>query len=497
MAVKNKPAGNKDPVNMTNKWVESRERLPTTGRAEYCDITPGLFLWVRPNGIRTWMAIYKLPGADGGKRTVRRKKALGRYPTLGIAAARDEARALMALAVQGIDPEAKAAEARAAEQAAAAERRAQSFRTVTEEYVAAMKAGRLVGGRKRPVTPGTAIGRESLLTRLVLPTLGDTPLGEITKPMIRRLLDRVENEGGPVDATLKNIRMVFRFAQARGLFEGQMPTVGMTARQAPVKVTRALSDEELRAVWRAAQRQGGSFGAVVRMLMLTGQRRSEIAELRWDEVDWDRQLLLVPADRVKNRAGVHEVPLTAPALAILRQMQEAYEALGHKSGLVFPSEAGDTPISGWTPLRAKLDRTVQGELADLSEAEWRSIRAGGALRPDTRKLKAEALAKIAATPTTPWRLHDLRHTFITRCRDGEENAAGEITWSAPLDVLQATVNHEITAGVTRVYDHGDLQRRYRLRKRELLEWWSRKLMTIVEGAEGGNVVSVDFRRMGE
>ncbi len=107
------------------------------------------------------------------------------------------------------------------------------------------------------------------------------------------------------------------------------------------------------------------------------------------------------------------------------------------------------------------------------------------------------MARIRATPAAPWRLHDLRHTFITRCRDGEENAVGEITWSAPLDVLQATVNHEITAGVTQRYDHGDLQRRYRLRKRELLEWWSRKLKTIVEGATGGNVVAVDFRRTGE
>lgn len=489
----NKNAGvPKAPIDMKKTWVESRERVPTSGRNEFCDITPGLFLWVRPNGIRTWMAIYKLPGADGGKRTVRRKKALGRYPTLGIAAARDEARALMALAVQGIDPAARAAEARAAEQAAAVERRAQSFRTVTSEYVAAMKASKLVGGRKRPVTPNTAMGRESLLTRLVLPTLGDTPLSEITPAMIARLLSRIEKDRGPVDATLKNIRMVFRFAQSRGLFHGQLPTSGMTARQAPVKEVRALTDEELRAIWRATQRQGGAFGAVVRMLMLTGQRRSEIAELRWDEVDWDRQLLTVPADRVKNRAGTHEVPLTAPALAILREMQAAYVGLGHKSGLVFPSETGDTPISGWTPLRAKLDRTVQGELSDLSDAEWRAIRAGGALRPGTRKLKAEALAKIAAAPVTPWRLHDLRHTFITRCRDGEENAAGEITWSAPLDVLQATVNHEITAGVTRVYDHGDLQRRYRLRKRELLEWWSRKLMTIVEGEASENVVAIRF-----
>lgn len=478
-------------THLTDTAVE-RYRRPAKGRTEVSDTEPGLFLWITPNGTKSWVTIFRLPDA-AGKRSQRRKMVLGRFPAMGVASARKATNEIMALAAQGIDPEVKAAEERKAEEREAANRRAQSFANVAEEYVAAMKASKLVGGRKRPVTPGTAIGRESLLARLVLPTLGDTPLDEITPAMIARLLSRIEKDGGPVDAALKNVRMVFRFAQSRGLFHGQLPTSGMTARQAPVKEVRALTDEELRAIWRATRRQGGSFGAVVRMLMLTGQRRSEIAELRWDEVDWDRQLLIISADRVKNRAGTHEVPLTAPALAILREMQEAYEALGHKSGLVFPSEAGDTPISGWTPLRAKLNRTVQAELANLSDAEWRSIRAGGALRPDTRKLKAEALAKIAATPVTPWRLHDLRHTFITRCRDGEENAAGEITWSAPLDVLQATVNHEITAGVTRVYDHGDLQRRYRLRKRELLEWWSRKLTTIVEGAAAENVVQVSFR----
>lgn len=471
---------------LTEAAVE-RYRRPVKGRTEVSDTEPGLFLWITPNGTKSWVVIFRLPDA-AGKRCQRRKMVLGRYPAMGILAARKATNEIMALAAQGIDPEAKAAEARAAEERDASNRRAQSFANVAEEYVTAMKASKLVGGRKRPVTPGTAVGRESLLTRLVLPTLGDTALGDITPAMIARLLSRIEKEGGPVDATLKNIRMVFRFAQSRGLFHGQLPTTGMTARQAPVKEVRALTDEELRAVWRASKRQGGSFGAVVRILMLTGQRRSEIAELRWDEVDWDRQLLIVPTDRVKNRAGTHEVPLTEPALAILMEMKAAYEALGHTSGLVFPSETGDSPISGWTPLRAKLNRTVQGELADLSDAEWRSVRAGGALRPDTRKLKVEALAKIAATPTAPWRLHDLRHTFITRCRDGEENAAGEITWSAPLDVLQATVNHEITAGVTRVYDHGDLQRRYRLRKRELLEWWSRKLITIVEGGQAAGVV---------
>ena len=262
----------------------------------------------------------------------------------------------------------------------------------------------------------------------------------------------------------------------------------MTNRQAPVKETRALSDEELSAIWRAAGQQGLAFGSVIRMLMLTGQRKAEIAAMRWEEVDWERQLLIVPADRVKNRAGAHEVPLTEQAIQILHEARAAYEALGLDSGLVFPSETGETPISGWAKLKRNLDQTVRGEVAGLSDEDWRTIRAGGALRADTRQRKADAQARIAATSLTPWRIHDLRHTFITRCRDGEENADGEITWSAPLDVLQATVNHEITAGVTQRYDHGDIQRRYRLRKRELMEWWSRKLLTIVEGVGNGAVV---------
>jgi integrase len=133
---------------------------------------------------------------------------------------------------------------------------------------------------------------------------------------------------------------------------------------------------------------------------------------------------------------------------------------------------------------------VRGEIAGLSDADRRAIRAGGALRDETRQRKADALARIAETPIVPWRVHDLRHTFITRCRDGEENAAGEITWSAPLDVLQATVNHEITAGVTQRYDHGDTQRRYRLRKRELMEWWNRKLLTTVDGPGDSVVVQM-------
>jgi integrase len=225
--------------------------------------------------------------------------------------------------------------------------------------------------------------------------------------------------------------------------------------------------------------------------MLTGQRRREIAFLRWDVVDLDRKLLTISADRVKNRAGAHEVPITPALEAILKEAKSNCEALRDKSGLAFPSGVTGGPLAGWNRLKKLLDRDIRAEQAGLSDLERRAIRAAGQIRPETRARKAQALARLGKTKMKPWRLHDLRHTFVTRCRDGEENAEGEILWSAPLDVLQATVNHQITAGVTDRYDHSDLQRRYRLRKRELLDWWGRKLLLVVGEAElEDNVVSM-------
>lgn len=180
-------------VHLTEAAVE-RYRRPLKERTEVSDTEPGLFLWITPNGTKSWVVVYRLAGG-AGTRTVRRKMALGRYPKLGVAAARLAAREVMELAASGIDPEVQAAEAKAAEARAEAERRAGSFRAVAEEYVAAMKAGKLVGGRKRPVAMTTANGRESLLDRMVLSDLGDKPLAEISPQMIARVLSRIEKKG--------------------------------------------------------------------------------------------------------------------------------------------------------------------------------------------------------------------------------------------------------------------------------------------------------------
>ena len=468
-------------THLTDAAVE-RYRRPQARRAEISDAEPGLFLWVTPSGTKSWTAIYRLPSADG-KRTLRHKTVIGRFPEIGVSKAREAARRIMGLAAHGIAPQLAVAEERAAAEREHAEHLAGRFKTVADDWVATMEVGRLIGGRKRAVTAETAAGRRSLLERKVLPTLGQHSLSEITPLMVNHVLAQIEAEGGPVDNALKVIRGVYLFAASRGLFGGNSPAAGLTPRQAPSKMTRALSNDELRGIWIAAGRVGWPYGAVIRALMLTGQRRREIAWLGWDEVDFDRRLLIISSKRVKNRAGAHEVPITEALEAILRQAKAACDALGDKSGLVFPSAVTGGPLGGWTRLKKRLDREIRAELASLTDADRRALRAGGALRPDTRARKVTAVAQIASTKLKPWRLHDLRHTFVTCCRTGDENAEGELVWSASLDVLQATVNHQISAGVTDRYDHSNLQRRYRLRKRELLEWWSRKLLSVVQQAE--------------
>jgi integrase len=471
---------------LTDAAVERLAR-PAKDRIEVSDTEPGLFLRVTPNGTKSWLVIYRLP-SDEGKRTERRRFVIGRFPALDVATARERARRMMAQAANGVDPEEAEAARRNAAKVAASEAEAGSFRAVAEAYVAAMEAGQLVSGRKRPVTRTTAEARNRLLAQRVLPTLGELPIAEVSTTIVARLLTQLDKAGGPVDETLKVIRGVFKFGQARGLFNGALPTTGMTNRQPAKKITRALTDDELRSIWHAAGQQGWPFGSVIRLLMLTGQRKNEIAGLTWSEVDLDRKLLVLPTERVKNRKGAHEVALSEPALAILRDALNRCEALARPnakphgplpSGLVFPSDTGATPISGWNKLKVKLDRFVRGNLAGVTAGEWRAVRAGGAVTAKTLAAKQSAAEKILNVQVELWRIHDLRHTFITRCRDGDENDEGEVVWSAPIEVLQAVVNHEITVGVTKAYDHGDLQRRYRLRKRELMDWWAAKLSAVV------------------
>jgi integrase len=101
----------------------------------------------------------------------------------------------------------------------------------------------------------------------------------------------------------------------------------------------------------AADAEGYPFGDAVKLLVLTGQRRGEVAEMRWSEVDLERRVWIIPALRSKN-GHAHEVPLTLAALAILKSMPRFLS-----SDYVFTT-TGRTPISGFGRVKDRLDESI-------------------------------------------------------------------------------------------------------------------------------------------
>ena len=283
---------------------------------------------------------------------------------------------------------------------------------------------------------------------------------------------------------------MYKFAAARGYFHGLPATAGLTKRQARTKKSRSLTENELQAFWIACEEYGYPFGLATKPLTLTGQRRDEIGESKWSDIDFEKRLLTIPSSRSKNRKVDHEVPLSEVALDVLAEVNRAYKIQGVKSEYIFTTNGG-SPISGWSKAGPRLDRYNRAYLAGLSQEEKSTVALKGKLRPDTIEAKWKLQNRLDAIDLPHWRFHDLRHTVVTKMRNGKENNYGETVFAIPLDVIQQVVNHELTVGVTGLYDHGDIEKRYRLRKKEALGWWGRKLRSIVSSEQqADNIVNL-------
>jgi integrase len=189
------------------------------------------------------------------------------------------------------------------------------------------------------------------------------------------------------------------------------------------KRDRVLLDAELAAIWKAADRPG-SFDAMVRMLILTGQRRGEVAGMAWDELDDDLSAWTIPASRAKNGVA-HVVPLSPQAQDFLRAVPRQ-----EGSRFVFPGFRG--PFTGFGKAKAALD---------------------------------------ARSGVAGWRLHDLRRTVAT----------GLQRLAVRLEVTEAVLNHVSgsRAGIVGVYQRYD----YADEKRAALAAWGERVVAIVEDRE--------------
>ena len=388
------------------RTVESLKPKPT--RQEIADgLIPSFYLQIEPTGAKSWTVRYRYGGRS-------RKYTLGRYPTIDLKTARELASKALRAVAEGRDP--------------ARERKLlRSAGADTVASVAALFIERH-GRTYRKRTFETVTG---MLNRHVLPRWGSRPLAEITRRDVIHLLDDIVDGGSPVSANrvLAVIRRMFTWAIERDIVETS-PCVGVRAPTPEVSRDRVLSDAELRIVWLAAEQFGGPYGpygALIKLLTLTGQRRDEVAGMRWSELldlDGPQPVWRLPGERTKNHRP-HDVPLSRAAVALI-------QGLPHVGDEFVLTTTGRTPASGFGKNKDRLDALLPSDMPE-------------------------------------WRLHDIRRSVAT----------GLARLGTNLPVIEKILNHVggSFAGVVGVYQRHD----YADEKRATLDRWAAHVERLVHG----------------
>ncbi len=310
---------------LTPAFVQKARAEPGKERTLFWDADmPGFGLVVTASAHRSFVVQYRAGG---------RSRRMTIDSVLGLAAARKQARSLLGEVAKDRDPlQARRTAITLAED---------TFKSIAEAYFARE-------GKKLR----TAADRRVTLERLVYPRIGFQSISAIRRSDIVRLLDRIEDENGPVmaDRTLAYVRRVMNWHASRS-DEFRSPIVRGMARTSGKERARSriLTDVELQTVWRAAEDFKGPFGALVQFLLLTSARRSEASEMTWDEIseggDW-----LLPAARNKVKVDLVR-PLSGAAESVLAKLPR----IGRR-GLVFTTD-GERLLGGFSKFRDGLERT--------------------------------------------------------------------------------------------------------------------------------------------
>lgn len=398
-------------------------------------VLAGLYLVVQPSGAKSWAVRYRVAGQS-------KKLTLGQWPAIDLGSARDIARKALVTVAEGSDPNAqkKAAKQSASDAAAARDRVEEVVASFVERYV------------KPNNKPSTAKETERLLLKDVVPAWKGRRIQTVARRDVIELLDAVADRGATVLANrvLAALRRMFNWCIERGIVDAS-PCDRIKAPSAETSRDRVLGDDELRLVWTAAERLGWPFGPLVRLLMLTGQRREEVAGMRWGEVDLAKRLWTIPKERAKN-GQAHDVPLSALAVDILQNVPR----VAGRAGFVF-STTGESSVSGYSNAKERLDRIM----LDLAREE---AKAAGVSDADAAKIEL-----------ADWRFHDFRRTV----------ASNMARLGISLPVIEKLLNHTSGsfAGVVGVYQRHN----YADEKRAAVEAWESFLQSSRNGPLG-NVI---------
>jgi integrase len=372
------------------------------------DAMPGFGFRIRSSGgalRRSWVVQYRRAGAT-------RRLLLGSADVLGVEQARAAAKKALGKVALGEDPQEQKATRRQRDQ--------HTLKALIDDHL----AWKETSGRVRPRTLIQI--RRYLTDARYFGPLRSMPVDAIQRRDVAARILTIARDSGAVTASRARsvLSSTFSWAMQCGLCEVN-PVVGTLAPDEGVKPReRVLSDDELARVWRAAA--DDDFGRIVRLLVLTGQRRTEIGGMTWSEINLDRGLWTIPSSRTKN-AREHTVPLPSLALSII----ETVPRIVGREYLFGPRADGFT---SW----GRPKRLLDARLGDNVKQ---------------------------------WTLHDLRRSFATRMCD---------LGVAP-HVVEQILNHQSghRRGPAGVYNRSPYEREVRA----AMALWGDHIRTLVEGGE--------------
>jgi integrase len=365
-------------------------------------------------------------------------RRIGDYPAMTLAKAREIAREWREDIRQGVDPKAKEEARRRELERMRADTFRAAFETYAEEKLSKLRTGRPVAAAVRTYA---------------FPNLADRPLKEIKR---REVLDMLKGiaKSYPIAANRVSayVKTFFLWAVNEELIEDS-PAASIKRLSEENERDRVLKDWEIRAIWHACG-ELGVFGRAFRFMLVTGQRRTEVGEMTWSEIDRKQSVWSLEKDRTKaNRA--HLVPLSPLALSILEECPKIGDyvfSTGRSGRGKHAVNAKPVPISGWGKAKEQLDVLALKHARAFAEQE-------GDETPEV---------------FPDWRLHDLRRTTATQMgKLGVERL-----------IVGKVLNHA-EPGVTRKYDRHD----YFAEKKRALERCAQRLQAILDCDDSGKVIT--------
>ena len=413
----------------------------------------GFGLKVTPAGSKVYIYRYRVatPG-EVARKVAPRKVTLGKHGDLTPDEARARAKALAANVTNGIDPLQAKADALAAK--AEAKRVAEERVRLEGELAFEKVAGKWLEGYELDHRPAS-LAQARVSVGYMLPKLRTKPIPAITRADLQAVLDAIPaRQKATRQQVYAYMSILWRWALERGdIAENPVPSMAKPKGSTPRD--RVLSDTELAAVWQATQTLREPLGAFYRALILTGQRREEVAGMLWGELDRKAAIWTIPASRAKNGTA-HIVPL-APVIVT------ELDALALAQQVKAKAEKPDPTT--WPKAGPVMSITPGVSLSCFSQAK--------------RLLDDEVVAvRKAAGAVTPWRVHDLRRTLAT----------GLQRLGVRFEVTEAVLNHVSGArsGVAGIYQRHD----WAEEKRTALEAWARHVAAILVPAAEDNVVPI-------